>query len=98
MMSTPIRFGFILLPQFTMTAFSGLLDVLRLSADEGDLSRPLRCTWEVIAETLIPVRSSSGIQVVPTDLLGDPGRFDYLVVAGGQWHPRRSVDPAILAA
>ncbi|MER1967611.1 GlxA family transcriptional regulator [Castellaniella sp. GW247-6E4] len=96
MKTVPTRFGFILLPQFTMTAFAGLLDVLRLSADEGDLSRPLRCTWEVIAETLLPVRSSSGVQVVPTDLLGDPGRFDYIVVVGGQWHARRSASPDIL--
>lgn len=92
----PVRFGFILLPQFTMTAFSGLLDVLRLSADEGDLSRPLRCTWEVIAQTLIPVRSSSGIQIVPTDLLGDPTRFDYIVVVGGQWRGRQSTSPEII--
>jgi len=97
MASQPVRFGFILLPRFTMTAFAGLLDVLRLSADEGDLSRPVRCTWEVIAETLIPVRSSSGVQVVPTDLLGDPGRFDYIIVVGGQWRGRQSASPDVLA-
>jgi transcriptional regulator GlxA family with amidase domain len=78
-----VRFGFILLPHFTMTAFSGMLDVLRLASDEGDHSRPMRCSWQVIDETVSPVRSSSGIQVVPSEELGDPARFDYLVVVGG---------------
>ena len=96
MNTSPVRFAFILLPQFTMTAFAGLLDVLRLSADEGDLSRPVRCTWEVVAETLIPVRSSSGVQVVPADLLGDPARFDYIIVVGGQWRARQSASPDVL--
>jgi transcriptional regulator GlxA family with amidase domain len=78
-----VRFGFILLPHFTLTAFSGMLDVLRLAGDEGDHSRPVRCAWQVVDETLAPVRSSSGIQVVPSEVLGDPARFDYVVVVGG---------------
>ncbi|MGB7399076.1 MAG: GlxA family transcriptional regulator [Castellaniella sp.] len=79
----PVRFGFILLPSFTLTAFSGMLDVLRLAGDEGDQSRPVRCAWQVVDESLVPVRSSSGIQVVPSEPLGDPARFDYVVVVGG---------------
>ena len=39
-----IRFGIILLPNFTLTAFSGFVDMLRLSADEGDYSKPVRCS------------------------------------------------------
>ena len=39
-----IRFGIILLPNFTLTAFSGFVDLLRLSADEGDFSKPVRCS------------------------------------------------------
>lgn len=91
----PVRFGFILLPHFTLTAFSGMLDVLRLAGDEGDHSRPLRCSWQVIDETLTPVRSSSGIQVVPSESLGDPSRFDYLVVVGGLLK-RPPVSPGLL--
>jgi len=37
----------------------------------------------MVDETLAPVRSSSGIQVVPSEPLGDPARFDYVVVVGG---------------
>lgn len=77
--ATPIRFGFLLLPHFTLTAFSGLLDVLRLAGDEGDNSQPVRCSWQVIDETLAPVRSSSGIQVVQrpaiASMSGTPNRF-----------------------
>lgn len=32
--------GFILVPQFTLMAFAGFVDALRLAADEGDRSRP----------------------------------------------------------
>ena len=93
----PVRFGFILLSHFTLTAFSGMIDVLRLAGDDGDHSRPLRCTWQVIGETLAPLRSSTGVQVMPAELLGDPGRFDYLVVVGGLLHTRPPVSPAVLA-
>ena len=41
----------ILLPDFTLTAFSGLVDVLRLASDEGDNSRPRRCSWEYWGRT-----------------------------------------------
>ncbi|MDO4682951.1 MAG: GlxA family transcriptional regulator [Lautropia sp.] len=93
----PVRFGFILLSHFTLTAFSGMIDVLRLAGDEGDHSRPVRCTWQVIDEKLTPVRSSTGVQVLPSETLGDPTRFDYLVVVGGLLHTRPPLSPALLA-
>lgn len=92
----PVRFGFILLSHFTLTAFSGMIDVLRLASDDGDHSRPLRCTWQVIGETLSPVPSSTGVQVMPSELLGEPSRFDYLVVVGGLLHTRPPLSPAVL--
>lgn len=97
MSDAPVRFGFILLPRFTLTAFSGFLDVLRLAGDEGDNSRPLRCSWQVIGETLAPIESSSGIQVMPTQTLGDPARFDYLIVVGGLLDNRRPVNRELIA-
>jgi transcriptional regulator GlxA family with amidase domain len=33
---------------FTLTAFSTFVDVLRLAADEGDKSRPIACTWQIM--------------------------------------------------
>ncbi|WP_322061074.1 GlxA family transcriptional regulator [Paraburkholderia sp. J63] len=81
-----IRFGIVLLPNFTLTAFSGFVDMLRLSADDGDYSKPVRCSWRVIGETLAPVRASCGIQVTPWETFENAEPVDYLVVVGGLLH------------
>jgi transcriptional regulator GlxA family with amidase domain len=75
--------GFILARRFTLCAFANFVDVLRLSADEGDRSRPILCGWKVLSPTMDPIASSSGVAVQPDERLGDPARFDYLVVVGG---------------
>ncbi|NIY80064.1 MAG: GlxA family transcriptional regulator [Rhodobacteraceae bacterium] len=75
--------GFILARRFTLCAFANFVDVLRLAADEGDRSRPILCDWTVLSDTMDPVASSSGITVQPKERLGDPRRFDYIVVIGG---------------
>jgi transcriptional regulator GlxA family with amidase domain len=75
--------GFILAKRFTLCAFANFVDVLRLAADEGDRSRPILCGWTVLSDTMNAVPSSSGIAVQPTERLGDPAKFDYIVVIGG---------------
>ena len=78
-----LRVGFLLAPRFTLSAFANFVDVLRLAADEGDRSRPIRCTWRVLGNLSDPIRSSCGVAVAPDERLGDPRRFDYIVVVGG---------------
>ncbi|GGE61811.1 GlxA family transcriptional regulator [Actibacterium pelagium] len=78
-----LSIGFILAKRFTLCAFANFVDVLRLAADEGDRSRPILCKWTVLSDTMNPVLSSSGISVQPNERLGDPTRFDYIVVVGG---------------
>lgn len=78
-----LKVGFILSRQFTLSAFANFVDVLRLAADEGDRSRPIRCSWRVISATMGPTVSSCGIPVQPDERLGDPSAFDYIVVVGG---------------
>lgn len=78
-----LNVGFILARRFTLCAFANFVDVLRLSADEGDRSRPILCGWKVLSPTMDPIASSSGVSVQPDERLGDPARFDYLVVVGG---------------
>lgn len=78
-----LRIGFILAPRFTLCAFANFVDVLRLAADEGDRSRPILCSWRVLSPTADPVESSCGIRINPEEQLGDPTRFDYVVVVGG---------------
>jgi len=78
-----LRVGFILARRFTLCAFAKFVDVPRLAADEGDRSRPIRCNWTVYSASMKPIRSSAGISVQPEERLGDPLRFDYIVVVGG---------------
>lgn len=78
-----LRVGFVLARRFTLCAFANFVDVLRLSADEGDRSRPILCDWRVLSATMEPIVSSSGISIQPEERLGDPARFDYIVVVGG---------------
>lgn len=75
--------GFVLAPNFTLLAFSAFVDTLRLAADEGDRSRPIRCSWSVLSHDMRPVRASCGITVAPTAELADPRAHDYVVVVGG---------------
>ncbi|CAM5787069.1 helix-turn-helix domain-containing protein [Castellaniella caeni] len=90
-----VRLGFVLMPQFSMGAFAGFADLLGLLDARSDAPGP--CAWEVVADTLLPVRSASGIQVVPGDLLGDPARFDYVVVVGGPLTPAVAASPRLLS-
>ena len=95
--TTPkLSVAFILLPGFTLFAFSGFIDALRIAGDEVDRSRQKECHWTVIAPTLEPVRSNSGIDVIPWEVFPDPAKFDYLVVIGGRVEPQRHTDPRIL--
>ena len=91
-----LSFGFVLLPEFTLVAFAAFLDCLRLAADEGDRSRPIRCRWTVAGPTLEPMRSSCGVDVNTWEELGDPARFDYVVVVEGLLHRRRDYAQEIL--
>ena len=59
--------GFILARRFTLNAFANFVDVLRLAADEGDRSRPVRCEWSVLSDTMNPVAASSGEVIQPTE-------------------------------
>lgn len=81
--SPRLRVGFVLARRFTLSAFANFVDVLRLAADEGDRSRPIRCSWRVLAPSADPVVSSCGIAVTPDERPGDPTKFDYIVVVGG---------------
>ena len=77
-----LRIGIVLLPNSRITAFAGFVDLLRLAGDEGDMSRPVRCAWTIIAESIVPVRASCGIQVTPWMTYDEAGSFDYVAVVG----------------
>ena len=78
-----LRVAFVLVPEFTLTAFASFVDALRLAADESDRSRPVDASWTLLGEDLKPVKSSCGVEVRPWQTFADPADFDYIVVAGG---------------
>lgn len=86
--------GFVLVPQFTLMAFAGFVDALRLAADEGDRSRQIDCAWTVLGEPVRRIRASCGLSLTPDEAYGEPDRFDYVVVVGGLLHggPRVPVE------
>ncbi len=88
-----LRVGIILAERFTLSAFANFVDVLRLAADEGDRSRPIRCSWSVLSADMAPVRSSCGVAVGPGEPPGDPARFDYVAVVGGLLDEAGRLDP-----
>ena len=81
-----LKVGFILAPKFTLIAFAGFIDALRLAADEGDRSQKNFCDWEILGVDNLPIISSCGVSVMPTVLMDDPSIFDYLVIVGGLLH------------
>lgn len=88
--------AFILLHEFTLFAFAGFVDALRIAGDEFDNSRQRECLWTVIAPTLQPVRANCGVEIAPWEIFPDPAQFDYVVVIGGRMEPQRNTDARIL--
>lgn len=95
--SPRLRVGFVLAQRFTLTAFAGFVDALRLAADEGDRSRPIECAWEVLGDPDTPVVSSCGAAVRPWGEMENPERFDYIVVVGGLLHGGQKLVPGTQA-
>lgn len=92
---TRLRVAFVLTPRFTLTAFAGFVDALRLAADEGDLSRQRLIQWAVLGGE--PVHSSCGTAVVPGASLSSPEDWDCVVVVGGLLHGGQRVGPPVQA-
>lgn len=91
-----LRVGFILLDQFTIAAFSGLIDALRLAADHGARGRQVHAAWTVMTLGGGPRRSSCGVAVTPNGDLVDPPAFDYLAVCGGNDYLNENPPEALL--
>lgn len=94
--STPkLKVAFVLTPRFTLTAFAGFVDVLRLAADEGDRSRQVECQWTVLGDPREPLVSSCGAEMRPWEPMEHPERFDYIVVVGGLLQGGQKVPPSV---
>jgi transcriptional regulator GlxA family with amidase domain len=89
--------GFILARNFTLSAFASFVDVLRLSADDGDSSRQILCRWNVLSPDNTQIRSSCGIPLQPDAKMKEPSDFDYIVVVGGILGQVEDLDAVSLA-
>lgn len=90
----PLRVGIILADNFTLSAFALFVDHLRLAADEGDRSRPLKVQWSIMSSRPDPRRASCGVMTSPTSSFVDPRNFNYVVVVGGVLHAGQQIDEA----
>lgn len=80
--------GLVLLDQFTLAAFAGLVDALRLAGDHGGRSRQIHTAWRVMSWDGKPRRCSAGMVIeVDGGLPDDPSCFDYIAVCGGNDYP-----------
>lgn len=90
-----LRVGFLLMHNFTLTAFASFVDVLRLAADEGDRSRPIDCTWQVMSSNRRQIKASCGVVILPSSELVEPSDLDYIVVVGGLLQGMPPLSPEI---
>jgi transcriptional regulator GlxA family with amidase domain len=80
-----LHIGFLLAPEFSVLPLAGMLDTLRHAADEADRSRQVYCAWTILSHDQKPVRSSSGVGMVPDRVLSlDDTPFDYVLIHGGR--------------
>lgn len=73
------RYGFLLLPEFSLMAFAAAVDPLRMA---NRLSKRRLYEWILLGETGLPVTSSSDLEVSVTGI-EDCGRLDTVFVCGG---------------
>ena len=59
------------------------IDTLRLAGDNGDRSRRGQFDWQIIGEKGLPIRSSCGVEILPTISITEPESYDHIVVVGG---------------
>lgn len=79
-----LTIGIVLLDQFTLAAFAGFVDVLRLAGDHGGRSRQIHTAWRVMSWDGKPRCSSAGLTIeVEAGLPEDPAQFDYVAICGG---------------
>ena len=78
-----LKIAFVLTRRFTLTPFALFIDVLRLTGDDGDRSRRLRCDWHILGEKGLPIDASCGARILPTASFDSMVDYDSVVVVGG---------------
>ncbi|MCB1349837.1 MAG: GlxA family transcriptional regulator [Maritimibacter sp.] len=79
--TSPRRFVFVLVENFTLLSFAGAVDSLRLT--NRQLGREA-CSWLLVGENGRAVRCSAGIEVSLDGGLGEMRHTDTVIVCGGE--------------
>ena len=90
----PQTFGFLLLPQFSMLAFSSAVEPLRAA---NRLSGRALYDWKILTAQGEPIHSSSRMHLLPDAGLDNCGRLDFLIVVAGL-AVQRLRDPGVIAS
>jgi len=78
--AVPTRYGFLLVPGFSMIAFAAAIDTLRLA---NRVASQHLYEWQTISADGKPVTASNGLEVAPQSSIQTPGNFSVLIVCGG---------------
>ncbi len=76
----PIKFGFLLIPKYTLTSFAAAVDCLRAA---NRVAEQQVCSWEILSEDSAAVSSSTGIEVAVDRTITNDDKWDVLVVCSG---------------
>ena len=79
-MGTPVHYGFLLLPKFTLIAFSCAVEALRMA---NYVSGKSLYRWSLLTADGQPVAASNGLSMVPDCALVESPAVDTLFVCGG---------------
>jgi transcriptional regulator GlxA family with amidase domain len=86
----PERFGFLLIPRYSMMAFVSALEPLRVANRLAQ--RPLY-SWRILSRDGAPIAASNALSVVADGAAGDTETYDKLVVAAS-FEPEGGYDAA----
>lgn len=78
--SEPRKYAFLLVPGFTLLAFSSALEPMRIA---NQLSQKALYQWQLISEDGNPVTSSSGVPVIVDGSIADVDRGSRLFICSG---------------
>ena len=76
----PLQFGFLLVPNFSMIAFSSALEPLRMA---NYVSEQTLYRWQCISVDGQPVQASNGLSISADVALQDIGKLDAILLCGG---------------
>lgn len=78
--STPVHYGFLVVPDFPLVPYSAAIETLRFA---NQLSHQTLYTWETVTMDGAPVTARCGLEIMPKRAASDSASFSALFVCGG---------------